>query len=191
MALGKFITKLLGGGMASPVGVALGAGQKIMGAIQTKRADAMLPSMEDSGTRDFLETTRRRRRALETGTASSAERAAEQQMMTSMGKRMAKSGGPMNIGLLNQMMAQNATRRSAETGQEISGLLGMEGQTISEMAQRKADISSLRSARMAARGAQNESAGTDNIGAGLGIPEASETQDASGNKKKKKKIASQ
>ena len=171
------VGEAVGDGMGSKAGLGLGIGEKLIGAMRTKRADAMLPAMEDPMTRDFLETTRRRRRALETGTASSAERAAEQQMMTSMGKRMAKSGG-MNLNLLNQMMAQNATRRSAETGQEIAGLLGMEGQTVSEMAQRKADISSLRSARMAARGAQNESAGTDNIAAGLGI---------SPSKKKKKK----
>ena len=96
---------------------------------------------------------------------------------------MAKSGGPMNIGLLNQMMAQNAVQRSAGTGQEIAGLLGMEGQTVSEMAQRKADLSSLRSARMSARGAQNEASGSDNLAASLGVPGAA---DMIGKKKKKK-----
>ena len=173
----------LGDGMGSKAGTALGIGQKLLGAMQTKRADAMLPAMEDPMTRNFLETTQRRRRALETGTASSAERAAEQQTMTSIGKRMAKSGGPMNIGLLNQMMAQNAVQRSAGTGQEIAGLLGLEDKTVSEMAQRKADLSSLRSARMSARGAQNEASGSDNLAAGLGVPGAADMIE----KKKKKK----
>jgi hypothetical protein len=89
----------------------------------------------------------------------------------------------MNIGLLNQMMAQNAVQRSAGTGQEIAGLLGLEDKTVSEMALRKADISSLRSARMSPLGERNKEVGSDNLAASLGVPGAA---DMIGKKKKKK-----
>jgi hypothetical protein len=172
----------LGDGMGSRAGKALGLGQKLVGAMQTKRADAMLPAMVDPGTQEYVQKVQRRGEALRTGTADDAERASEQQIMTSMGKKMMKSGG-LNLGFINQLMGQNAVQRNAARGQQIAEMLKMEGEGVSEMALRKADISTLLSARKAARGAQNEASGSDNLAASLGVPGAADMI----SKKKKKK----
>jgi len=171
----------LGDGMGSRAGKALGLGQKLVGAMQTRRSDAMLPAMNDRQ-QQAEEMVRRRRVALETGTADSPEAEANKQMMTSVSRKMMKSGG-MNVGVLNQMMGLNAIRSNAERGQEIASLMGMERDTIEKREGRKDDISTLLSARMSARGAQNEASGSDNLAASLGVPGAA---DMLGKKKKKK-----
>lgn len=149
-------------------GIALGAGQMISGAIKRKQADALIPSVEDPMSRQYLNTIRRRRQAVETGTANTADRAAIRQAMKTYGTQAFKAGGPVNTGVLTNLMSESMKNLAASKGAELSQLYGLEGQQVSEMAQRKFDIGMYRSQVKSAQAEQAISAGQDNLLGSLG-----------------------
>ena len=166
-----------GSGMGSPLASAMGAVQLASGLIKRRQADAELPGAEDLGQRQMLNILRRRRKAIETGTAGSSESAAMRQMVKSAGANAFKAGGPMNFGTLNQMIAGASQNIAAQRGQELAGLLGQEGALVNEMGQRRSDLGMYRSQVKSAQAEEAKSAGQDNLLAGIG-----------GGKKKKKSV---
>lgn len=164
------IKELIGaaGGLGNIAQTGFAAGQMIAGAMSRKKSDAMLPPSESAEERQIYNTYRRRRRALETGTAATSDRAALRQAMAQFGQSSFRAGGPVNTGVLNQMRAQGMKNISDQYSQQYMEALKGEGDVAMKMADVGRDISFLRSARESARGAQLEQAGTQNLLATLG-----------------------
>ncbi len=164
MALGKAAGKVAGSGTA----LALGAGQLIAGKIQQKKADALLPPSENVMERQMLQSIRRRRRALETGTAGSADRAAIRQMGKSYGRQAFQAGGRGNMGQIAALQSQAMQNLASTYGQQTNALMAQEQQQANRMAGVSRDLSLLRSDRMSARAEANIQGGTQNVLAGMG-----------------------
>jgi hypothetical protein len=148
--------------LGAAVTAALGAGQMVAGAIQRKKADSLLPPSESAMERQILQNTRRRRRALETGTAGSADRAAIRQMSKTISRRGGGTG--QTAALISQAM-QNL---SQTYGQQTTALLGQEQQQGNRMAGVARDLALLRSNRKSAQAEANVQAGTQNLLASVG-----------------------
>ena len=149
-------------------GVALGVGQTVAGMIQEKKADALIPAVEDKMSRDYLEQIRRKRRAAETNTSGAAATAALRQTVKSIGVNSFKGGGGGNTSVLSQVMAdQNAALRDKGTQEELA-YMDAEGKQVSEMAQRKSDIGMFRANQKFAKAASNKAAGPTNALAAIG-----------------------
>jgi hypothetical protein len=170
---------------ANPLGVAVGAGQMIAGAIQKKKAKSMLPSPEDVGERALLNTLRRRQQAITTGTAYNPQVAAGRQMAKSLAKSSFNAGGPVNQGVYSSLMSQTMGNIAQQTGQELAQNLGQQGQLTTQMANRKADLTLLQRNEMMADAASNRKAGFQNLTASF-MPPDEEYRDPFGLKKKKK-----
>jgi hypothetical protein len=172
----------------NPLGMALGAGQMITGAIQKKKAQSMLPSPEDVGERALLNTLRRRQQAITTGTAYNPQMAAGKQMAKSLSKNAFAAGGPVNQGMYSNLMSQTMGNIAQQTGQELAQNLGQQGQLVKDMANRKADLTLLQRNEGMADAATNRKAGFQNLAAAI-MPPDQEYQTADGTPKKKKKNA--
>ena len=144
------------------------AGQMIAGAINRKKAESMLPPSENPMERQLLNTIRRRRRALETGTAATADRNAIKQMAAQYGQGAFRSGGPVNTGVLAQLMNQGMANLSNQYAQQYGQTLNMEQEQASKMADVSRDLALLRSARKSAQAEQQMQAGQQNLLASLG-----------------------
>ena len=186
MALKNLIGKLVGDGTSSPLSAALGVGQLALGAYQKKKARAAMPGAEDLGQRQMLNAVRRRTRAIETGTAGSSEAARTQQTIKSAGVNAFKAGGPMNFGVLYQLVSGAAAASADQRSQERQGLMAQEGQLVDTMAQRRFDRQMLMEQEDRADAMQNKSSGQDNLLAGIGMGSSVGTEEEK--KKKKKKI---
>ena len=150
------------------IGGALGAGQLIAGQIQRKKADALLPPSENVMERQMLQSIRRRRRALETGTAGSADRAAIRQMGKSFGRQAFQAGGRGNMGQIAALQSQAMQNLASTYGQQTNTLMAQEQQQANRMAGVSRDLSLLRSDRMSARAEANIQSGTQNLLASMG-----------------------
>jgi hypothetical protein len=148
-------------------GLALGAGQMIMGAINRKKADAMLPPSENPMERQMLNSIRRRRQALMTGTASSGDRANVRQMAKSMGQNSFRAGGPVNTGVLSQLMNQGMANISNQYGQQIAQNMDMEQKQVTNMANLRNDLALLKSNRKSAQAEQQMKSGFQNVAASM------------------------
>jgi len=164
MAIGKALDEKKG----QFIGKALGAGQFIAGQIQRKKADALLPPSESVMERQMLQSIRRRRRALETGTAGSADRAAIRQMGKSYGRQAFQAGGMGNLGQIAALQSQAMQNLAATYGQQTNTLMAQEQQQANRMAGVSRDLSLLRSDRMSARAEANIQGGTQNLLAAMG-----------------------
>lgn len=153
-----------GKGAAAGMGIAQG----IVGAIQRKRADALLPPSENVMERQMLQSIRRRRRALETGTAGAADRAAIRQMGKSFGRQAFAAGGRGNFGQLAALQSQAMQNLASSYGQQIGAAMQAEQQQVGRMADLANDLALLRSNRMSARAEQNIKAGRSNLLTALG-----------------------
>ena len=97
-ALGKVGTAIKAPGVGETAQLAFSGGQALMGAVKKKQADAMTPPAENPMERQMLNTIRRRRRAIETGTANAAQNASVRQLGKTMMTNAANAGGPVNFG---------------------------------------------------------------------------------------------
>ena len=167
--LGSLIGKKSKGQNAGK-GAAVGTGiaQGIVGAIQRKKADALLPPSENVMERQMLQSVRRRRRALETGTAGAADRAAIRQMGKSFGRQAFSAGGRGNFGQLAALQSQAMQNLAASYGQQIGATMQAEQQQVGRMADLSNDLALLRSNRMSARAEQNIKDGRSNLLTALG-----------------------
>jgi hypothetical protein len=146
----------------------LAAGQMIAGAINRKKADAAIPMSENPMERQMLNTIRRRRQALQTGTAGTADRAAMRQMAKGYQTGAMRAGGPVNFGQYNQLMQNAAGNLAAANGQQLNQVLGMEAEQVKGMANLSNDLALLRSNRLSAQAENQMKAGTQNLLATLG-----------------------
>jgi len=165
-ALSGAVDKAGGMGQIGQAGFAVG--QMVAGAINRKKADAMLPPSENVMERQLLNTVRRRRRALETGTAATADRTAVKQMARQYGQGAFRAGGPVNTGVLAQLMNQGMANISNQYGQQYGQTLNMEQEQVSKMADVSRDLALLKSARKSAQAEQQMQAGQQNLLATLG-----------------------
>lgn len=143
--------------------LAFGAGQMIAGAKNRKEAEAMLPPSESAEERQIYNAYRRRRRALETGTAAASDRSAIKQMASQYSQNAFRSGGPVNTGVLAQLMNQGMRNISNQYSQQYMEALKGEGDVAMKLADVGRDISFLRSARKSAQGEQQMQAGQQNL----------------------------
>jgi len=142
----------------------MGAGQMVAGMIQRKKADALIPSVEDKMSRDQLEEIRRKRRSLETTLPTATIR----QMVKGAGINAFKTGGMANTGALASMMSQGLSGVAEQQGAQSNALLAEQGKQVSEMAQRKFDIGMYRSQVKKAQAENNVAAGQTNLLAAIG-----------------------
>jgi hypothetical protein len=148
---------------ANPLGLAVGAGQSILGAIKKKKADAMMPPPEDVGERALLNTLRRRQQALSTGTAYNPQITAGKQMAKSFMKNSLYAGGTPNQGAYGAMLNQAMGNVTQQTSQDMAQALGQEGQLVKDMANRKADLTLLRRNEENAAAAELTKSGGQNL----------------------------
>lgn len=152
---------------ANPLGLAVGAGQLALGAIQNKKAKGMLPSPEDVGERALLNTLRRRQQALSTGTAYNPQAIAGQQMAKAMQRNAFAAGGPVNMGTYSNLMSQTMGNIAQQTSQDIANTLGQIGKVTTDMANRKADLQLLEYTNKKATAADLTKSGFQNVAASV------------------------
>lgn len=154
------------------------AGQSIMGAVKNKQADAMTPPAESAMERQMLNTIRRRRRAIETGTANAAQNASVRQLGKTMMNNAAAAGGQVNYGQYNQLIGNAMGNIAAQSGQQVAQLLGQEQQQATQMVNRATDLSLLRRNEMNADAARMQQAGSQNLLATMGAGKLNEENSA-------------
>lgn len=167
-ALGKIGTAATAPGVGQAAQLAFSGGQALMGAVKKKQADAMTPPAENPMERQMLNTIRRRRRAIETGTANASQNASVRQLGKTMMTNSANAGGPVNFGQYNQLIGNAMGNIAAQSGQQIGQLLGQEQQQATQMVNRATDLSLLRRNEMKADAARMQQAGTQNLLATMG-----------------------
>lgn len=164
-----------GSGMLNPQGLgqlgqlAFSGGQALMGAVKNKQADAMTPPAENPMERQMLNTIRRRRRAIETGTANAAQNASVRQLGKTMMTNAANAGGPVNFGQYNQLIGNAMGNIAAQSGQQENQLLGLEQQQATGMVNRATDLSLLPRNEKKAEAARLRQAGSQNLLATFGV----------------------
>lgn len=165
--IGGTLGTLAGTALGSPTtGASIGTvlGQAVQGGFQKKKAKGMIPSPEDVGERALLNTLRRRRQALSTGTAYNPQIVAGQQMAKAMQRNAFAAGGPVNQGMYSNLMSQALANITQQTSQDIANTLGIESQTIKGMADTKRDLTLLQRAEGLADAAENQKASFQNLG---------------------------
>lgn len=148
--------------------LAFSGGQALMSAVKNKQANAMTPPAENPMERQLLNTIRRRRRAIETGTANAAQNASVRQMGKTMMNNAARAGGPVNYGQYNQLIGNAMGNIAAQSGQQLAQLLGQEQQQATNMVNRATDLSLLRRNEMKADASRMQQAGMQNLLATIG-----------------------
>jgi hypothetical protein len=167
--LGKVGSTLSGSPEFGQLGqLGFAAGQSIMGAVKNKQANAMTPPAESAMERQMLNTIRRRRRAIETGTANAAQNASVRQMGKTMMNNAARAGGQVNYGQYNQLIGNAMGNIASQTAQQLNPLLGLEQQQTTGMVNRATDLSLLRRNEMKADAARMQQAGAQNLLAVIG-----------------------
>lgn len=144
-------------------GMGFGAVQLGMGLMNRKKADAMLPTAQSPEERQIYNVYRRRRRALETGTAGFLDKKLVGQNVKQYGQNAFRAGGPVNTGVLAQLMNQGMKNISDQYGQQYSEAMKGEGDFATKKGDIERDTSFLRSARKSAQGEQQVQAGQQNI----------------------------
>lgn len=171
--IGGILGGVAGTAIAGPAGTTAGAslgtgiGQLIEGGVQKKKAKGMTPSPEDVGERALLNTLRRRRQALSTGTAYNPQVVAGQQMAKAMQRNAFAAGGPVNQGMYSGLMSQTMGNIAQQTSQDIANALAVESQTIKGMADTKRDLTLLQRNEMMADASQNIKDSGQNLAAAL------------------------
>jgi len=148
---------------ANPLGLAVGAGQSILGAIKKKKADAMMPPPEDVGERSLFNTLRRQQQMTSTGTGSMDKVNAAKGSLKTLMKNSFNAGGQVNQGaygaMLNQAMGNIAEQSAQQTAQNFA----QQGQLVKDMANRKADLTLLRRNEENAAAAELTKSGGQNL----------------------------
>jgi hypothetical protein len=166
--LGKIGTAATAPGVGQAAQLAFSGGQALMGAMKNKQANAMTPPAESAMERQMLNTIRRRRRAIETGTANAAQTASVRQLGKTMMNNAARAGGQVNYGQYNQLIGNAMGNIAAQSGQQIGQLLGQEQQQATNMVNRATDLSLLRRNEEKANAARLGQAGSQNLLATMG-----------------------
>jgi hypothetical protein len=166
---GEKIAGLIGaaGGLGNIAQTGFAAGQMIAGMQNRKKAEAALPSL-NAAEAQLLTAAKRRRRAIETGTAGKSDRAALRQTLAQFGQNAFRAGGGVNTGILNQLRAQGEKNISDSYAQQYGQAFEQESKITKDISNFFNDIQLLKSARRSARGEQQVQAGQQNFLATLG-----------------------
>lgn len=166
--------------MANPATAAITGGlaltKLIAGKIKQNKADAMMPRYEDPEERALASYAARRKRAFQTGTASSAQRnALASAMKTGINKSFQVGGGAKGLNMMTQLFNQ------AQLGVQDRDMAGelqyaqMEKDAKTRLSQRKLELGLLKYNTEQARAAQLLKEGKSMAGATLartlGLPE--------------------
>jgi hypothetical protein len=176
--LGKIGKAATAPGVGQAAQLAFSGGQALMGAVKKKQADAMTPPAENPMERQMLNTIRRRRRAIETGTANAAQNASVRQLGKTMMTNAANAGGPVNFGQYNQLIGNAMGNIAAQSGQQVNQLLGQEQQQATQMVNRATDLSLLRRNEEQANAARMRQGGAQNLLAVMGAGKLNEENSA-------------
>lgn len=173
MGAGAMIGGILGGaagtliapGAGTQAGAMLGSsiGQGIEGLSAKKKAESLIPPAEYAMGRRFLNTLQRRRRALETGTAMSADRTAIRQALKTFGTQSFNVGGPVNTGALSQLMNQSMSNLNNIASQQYSDILGREQQQRKDMEDLRIQRSMFQAENKFAQSAKQTGASESNL----------------------------
>jgi len=164
------------GGLSAIVPAALAVGKFITGKVKEKKADAMVPSMESAEERSLASYAARRKRAFQTGTATSSQRnALATAMRTGINNSFKVGGGAKGLNAMTQMFNQ------AQVGLKDVELAGelqygqAERDTKTRISQRRLELGLLKYNTQQARAAQmikeGKSTGGVVLAKSLGIPE--------------------
>lgn len=159
----KLTEALSSGGGGRMGGMGFGAVQLGMGLLNRKKADAMLPASENAMERQLYNVAKRKRIAIQTGTAGKSDRAALRQTLAQFGQNTFRAGGPVNFGILNQMRAQGEKNISDQYAQQYGEAFKDESALGGKMADVSRDLALLKSARKSAQAEQQVQAGQQNI----------------------------
>jgi hypothetical protein len=155
------------GGLGQLAQTGFAVGQMVAGAMNRKKAESMIPSLNQAEAQLFT-SAKRRRRAIETGTAGSSDRAALKQTLAQFGQNSFRAGGPVNFGALNQLRAQAQSNISDQYAQQYNQAFADESRIAKDISNFYNDVAFLKSARTSARGEQQMQAGQQNLLATLG-----------------------
>lgn len=148
---------------------AIGIGQAIVGKIQQRKADSMMPSPVDPEEQRMQRHFARRKRAFQTGTALASERNAMKQMLAQGYRNAFRSGGGSRGGLLRLQSIFNqgmlGLGKQARQGEQVNA--AAEAQYASKNADRRLELSLLKYNTRQARAAQNLKEGKSNIMSGI------------------------
>ena len=164
-ALSGAVDKAGGMGQIGQAGFAVG--QMVAGAMNRKKAESMIPSLNQAEAQ-LLTSAKRRRRAIETGTAGSSDRAALKQTLAQFGQNSFRAGGPVNFGALNQLRAQAQSNISDQYAQQYNQAFADESRIAKDISNFYNDVAFLKSARKSAQAEQQMQAGQQNLLATLG-----------------------
>ena len=144
---------------ASPI---MGAYNLIKGMRDKKKRDALTPSSENYMERQMLNSIRRKRRALETGTAGPGLTLARQ-MGATAGRQAFKAGGRANLNQIAMMQSQAFQNMAGQNDQQANKLMAQEQNQVNRMAGVSRDIDLLRRAELSADAANEQKDGTSGV----------------------------
>jgi hypothetical protein len=154
-------------GIANVAGAALGAGQMIAGAIQSRKADKMLPTAATASEQRLVEQMKQMRKALLTNKTFAQDAQASRNNKMFLGKLF--SAGGRNIGALSAQMGETQANIAAQNQAQAANLAGQEVEATRFNANVGRDFKGLLSARKSAKAEQLKQSGGMNLGASLGL----------------------
>lgn len=139
---------------------ALSVGKSIIGNIQQKKADAMIPAMEDPEQRALASYAARRKRAFQTGTAQAAQtNALQQNLKTGINNSFKVGGGAKGLNMMTQLFNQAQLGMSKDNLAGETQFAEMENQQKNHMAQRQLELGLLKYNTKQARAQQQKKEG--------------------------------
>jgi hypothetical protein len=160
-----------GGGGQGPLGaVQMGVGglQALAGHIKQKKADAMMPAMEDPRMLRLQRQFGRMRRGYQTGTAMNAQKGALSEMMRSGTANAFRAGGGMRgVNQMARMFQQGMVGLSGQAMQGEAQAAGQEADITNRMSQRQLELGLLKYNTEQARAARMKTGGNRNLNAGF------------------------
>jgi hypothetical protein len=153
---------------AGPTSMGIGLAQLVSGKRQQKKADAMMPAMENPEERAMLNYVRRRKRAYQTGTASHTQgKQLAAMMKTGMEKSMASAGGAKGLNQMSKMYQQAMLGMNQQNLQGEQSYAAMEQKGVEKLADRRLQLGLLKYNTQQARAAEKIRGGRSNMMSGL------------------------
>lgn len=155
-----------GGALSNAMGTAkkigsgpfMGAFNLIKGMRDKRKRDALTPPSENPMERQMLNSIRRKRRALETGTAGPGL-ALVRQMGASANRRSLQAGGRANLGEIAMLQSRAFQNMAGQNDQQANQLLAQEQKQVNRMAGVARDMALLRRAELSADAALGQKDG--------------------------------
>ena len=166
------LAKIFGGGggaldkAKSGAGAIMGGVNLVKGFFNKRKRDAMTPASESPQERQILNALRRKRRALETGTAGPGLNLARR-MGASALRNSFKAGGGANLGQIAMLQSQAFNNMAGRNAQEENQLLALEQKQLNRMAGVSRDLDLLQRAELSADAANEQKDGTSGLMTGM------------------------